>query len=108
MATTYSWIISQLDCYPEHEGKQNVVFAIHWRRQAINNEHFADVYGEQKITLSPEAPFTPFDRLTKEQVETWLENAMTSEDLVNLTAILDSLLADKTSPSIVTPSLPWA
>ena len=30
MTTTYTWVINQLDCYPEADGEQDVVFTVHW------------------------------------------------------------------------------
>jgi hypothetical protein len=108
MPNTYSWVISQLECYPEHEGKPDVVFTIHWRRQATDGTHTADVYGSQGVTLDPAAPFTPFADLTKEQVEGWLEDAMGAERVAELDANLDKQISDQIDPPVVTPPLPWS
>lgn len=51
MANTYSWVISQLECYPEYDGHTDVVFTVHWRRQATDGAgHFGDIYGSPVIT----------------------------------------------------------
>ena len=109
MPNTYKWVISQLECYPEHEGKENVVFTIHWRRQADDGAgHVGDVYGAQAVTLDPNAPFTPFDQLTQAQVESWLESSMTIEQLAAMNDALDKQIADQINPPVTRPALPWA
>jgi hypothetical protein len=108
MANQYSWIISQLECYPQHEGNQDVVFTIHWRRQATDGTHHADVYGSQSVTLDPDAPFTPYANLTEAQVIGWLEDAFGDEQLAAQKATLDKQIADQINPPIVRPKLPWA
>ena len=108
MPNTYSWVISSLECYPEHEGHPDVVFTIHWRRQATDGTNTADVYGSQGVTLDPAASFTPFDQITKSQVEGWLEDAMGAERVSELDAALDKQIAALVNPPVVTPPLPWS
>jgi len=105
---TYSWVVSQLECYPQHEGRTNVVFTIHWRRQATDGAHKADIYGSQNIHLDADAPFTPYAEITKAQVEGWLENALGAEKVVELDASLDKQIKDKKNPLVERPALPWA
>lgn len=108
MNNTYTWIINQLECYPQHEGHTDVVFTIHWRRQATDGSHTADVYGSQAVTLDPDAPFTPYDQITKAQVEGWLEDAIGSDKVAELDANLDKQIEDQKNPPVVRPALPWA
>lgn len=108
MANTYSWVIVQLECYPEHEGHNDVVFTVHWRRQASDGTHMADVYGSQPVTLDPSAPFTPYDQLTQAQVEGWLVDAMGAERVAELDANLAKQIENQIVPPVVTPPLPWA
>lgn len=108
MANTYSWVIVQLECYPEHEGHNDVVFIVHWRRQASDGTHIADVYGSQGATLDAGAPFTPYADLTQAQVESWLVDAMGVERVAELDAILAAQIEAQVNPPVVTPPLPWA
>jgi hypothetical protein len=108
MPTTYSWVISQLECYPQHEGHSDVVFTVHWRRQATDGSHMADVYGSQAVTLDLDAPFTPFAQITKSQVEGWLVDAMGAERVAELDAHLAEQIEAQVNPPVVTPPLPWA
>ena len=108
MANSYSWVISQLECIPQHGGLENVVMVIHWRRQATDGLHMADVYGTQSVTLDPLAPFTTFEQITKEQVEGWLADAMGSERIAELDANLDSQIDALINPPVIRPPLPWS
>jgi hypothetical protein len=107
MATEYKWVISALECYPDVDGKQDVVFVCHWRRQATDGTHTADTYGAQPVTLDPEAPFTPYPDLTFEQVVGWLEDAMGEEQLAAQVASLDKQIEDQINPPVIRPPLPW-
>lgn len=109
MATTYSWVISSLECYPEFEGKKDVVFTVHWRRRATDGQgHNGDIYGVQAVTLDPLAPFTPYANLTAAQVEGWVVNAMGAARIAALDADLAKQIADQIAPPVSTPPLPWA
>lgn len=107
MANEYKWIISQLECYPEHEGKQDVVFICHWRRQATDGTHTTDIYGSQSITLDPNETFIPYANLTEAEVIGWLEAVMGAETLAAQEAALDKQIEEQVSPSVVRPALPW-
>lgn len=108
MSNTYTWVISQLECYPEVDGNADVVFVIHWRRQATDgNGHSGDIYGSQSVTLDAEAPFTPYADLTFDQVVGWLEDAMGEEQLAAQIAALDMQIENQINPPVVTPPLPW-
>ena len=108
MANTYAWIISALECYPQHEGHTDVVFVIHWRRQATDGTHNADIYGSQAVTLDAEAPFTPYADLTFDQVVGWLEAALGPETCAAQIVALDQQIENQINPPVVSPPLPWA
>lgn len=109
MPNTYNWVISSLECYPEHEGRTDVVFVIHWRRQATDGDgHTGDIYGSQGVTLDPKAPYTPYADLTQVQVEGWLVDAMGADKVAELDANLDKQIENQINPPVVAPPLPWA
>lgn len=108
MAAEYKWFITQLECYPKYEGYDDVVFNIHWRRQAVDNTHISSVYGSQIVTLDPAAPFTPFADVTEAQVENWLVSALGNERIAELDDTLVKQLANQISPTSHQPPLPWA
>jgi hypothetical protein len=104
MAITYSWEISRLDCYPTHEGKTNVVFAIHWKRQAVDGGYIAAIGGIEPIDFDSTAAFIPYENLTKSQVEKWLEKSFGEEKIA---ALADGLSVNISSQINSIPSLPW-
>lgn len=108
MSSTYSWVIARLECYPEHEGEEDVVMTVHWRRQATDGTHIADVYGSQALTLDPDATFVAFADLTPAIVEGWLEKAMGEARVVELDDALDKQIANLINPPVVSKPLPWA
>ena len=108
MANQYSWIISQLEAYPQHEGHSDVVFTVHWRRTATDGTHHADIYGSQSVTLDPDAPFTEYADLTFDQVVGWLEDAMGEEQLAAQITALDAQIENQINPPVIRPPLPWA
>ena len=107
MSNTYSWIISQLECYPEHDNHTEVVFQIHWRRQATDGTHTADIYGSQSIEFNPADTFTPYAQLTQAEVEGWLEAAMGAEKVSELNAALDKQIEDQINPPVLRMPNPW-
>jgi hypothetical protein len=108
MTNTYKWEISALDCYPEQDGHSKVVFTVHWRRQATDGTHTAEIYGAQAVTLDPDAPFTPYADLTPALITGWLEDTFGEETLAAQKTALDQQIADQINPPILRPSLPWA
>jgi hypothetical protein len=108
MANTYTWIISQLESYPEKDNRQDVVFTIHWRRQVSDELLTTAIYGSQSVTLDPNAPFTPYAELTEAAVVTWLEDAIGDEGISDLDSILDSKISMMANPQSVTLPLPWS
>jgi hypothetical protein len=107
MANTYTWVISQLDAYPQQDGHTDVVFTVHWRRQATDGTHTADIYGSQAVTLDPNATYIPYAELTEAIVIGWLEDAMGAETLEAQKAALDKQIEDQINPPVVRPALPW-
>jgi hypothetical protein len=103
----YNWVISQLECYPQHDGHDDVVFTVHWRRQATDGTHYADVYGSQAVTLDADAPFTEYEDLTQAIVEGWLESAMGEDRVAEMDTALDTQIENQINPPVIRPPLPW-
>ena len=104
----FEFIISQLDSIPSLDGMDKVISVIHYRAQKQYEEdviHFtADTYGALAVDAPHEASFTPYDEVTKEMVESWLEAGL---DCEAIEANLDSQIENFLYPSIVAYALPW-
>ena len=104
MPTVYNWVISQLNTAPSENGLTNVVKTIHWRYQATNETHTADVYGSAGLKDADAENFVSYENLTQEKVISWLESQMDVESMkTNLNGQLERLA----NPPIVTLPFPW-
>jgi len=108
MPNTYIWIAEQLDCYPEKDGKTDVVFTVHWRLNGTDGTNTATVYGSVGLTYEPGQPYTPYEDLTQAQVIGWVQDALGSEQVQALTDNVAAQLAAIANPPVVAPPLPWA
>ena len=107
MSNTYSWVISSLQAYPQHEGKENVVFMVNWRREATDGQHEVNIPGIQAITFNPNDTFIPYAELKKSDVEGWMEEAIGANKIAEIDAELDKNLDAIINPPVINPALPW-
>jgi hypothetical protein len=105
----FNLVISQLDSIPSLDGMDKVISVIHWRAQKLYIGEVisftADVYGALAVDAPHEASFTPYDEVTKEMVEGWLEAGL---DCEAIEANLDSQIENFLNPPIVNYGLPWS
>jgi hypothetical protein len=102
---TYTWTISALDCKVSEDNLQDVVYTVHWRYKATNEDGIsAETYGAQYILPPTEEDFTPYSELTKEQVIGWLEIYL---NVPAITLDLDNQIELIINPVDVTPPLPF-
>lgn len=102
------WVISALECKPKEDNLNDVVFIVHWRRNANETidgkDYFADVYGTMSCEQPNPQDFTPYDQLTYDQVCSWLDAGLNVEELdLNL----DAQIENQVNPKVVTPPLPF-
>jgi hypothetical protein len=108
MATTYTWAVAQMDCYPEEDGEMDVVFNVHWTLAGTEAGFIGYVYGTQGVSLDPAATFTPYADLTEAQVIGWVQAAMGAEQVAAYEANVAEQINNQIVPPVVTPPLPWA
>jgi hypothetical protein len=113
----FTWVISQLETIPTLDGMDKVIKTIHYRAQKqvgdlnwtlSNNQTItsftADTYGGLEIEAPHETSFIPYDEITKEMVEGWLEAGLNTEEIeANLDAQIENFL----NPPVVAYPLPW-
>jgi len=107
MATVITWVVQQMECYPEKDGETDVVFTVHWRCNGVDGEYTGTSYGTQSVTLDPDAPFTPYADLTQDQVIGWVKSAMGDERVAEIEASVTAQIENQRNPPVVTPPLPW-
>jgi len=101
----FNWVISQLDSIPSLDGMDKVISTIHYRAQKQDESFTADTYGALSVDAPHEASFTPYDEVTKEMVEGWLEAGL---DCEAIEANLDAQIENFLNPPIVNYGLPWS
>jgi hypothetical protein len=69
---TYKWVISDLVAKIQEGELSNIIETVHWRYQATDGEHTADVYGSAGLE-APDDNFKPFEEVTEADVIAWLE-----------------------------------
>jgi hypothetical protein len=111
MAATYFWTINPLEAYPTASGETDVVFTAHWQLHATETvdekTYTAQSIGTQGLTYTSGSAFTPFEELTLEQVQGWVENAMGEEQVNNMKAGLATQIANQINPPVLTLTSPW-
>jgi hypothetical protein len=108
MAITNTWSVSQLNCYPELDGEQDVVFTVHWTLAGTDGTYTGSVYGSVGVTLDPDAAFVPYASLTQAQVVGWVQDALGEEQVAAYEANVAQQINDQIDPPVVTPPLPWS
>jgi len=106
---TKQWVISQLECKNQEEDLDLVVYVVHYRRQATevdgDKTYFAETYSTLSLPAPEPSDFTPFEDLTKAQVEGWLDELLPVSD-IDLS--LDAQIEAEKNPTTSTPPLPWS
>jgi hypothetical protein len=111
MAVSYFWTINPLEAYPTASGESDVVFVAHWQLHATEevsgSTYTAQSIGTQGLTYTSGSAFTPFEELTLEQVQGWVEGAMGTGSVDNMKAGLATQIANQINPPVVTLTSPW-
>ena len=104
MASTFKWVVSQLDTAPSEETLTDVVKTVHYRYQAEDGQYNAEVYGTMACATPSETDFTAYADLTYEQVCNWLEAGL---DVQALETNLEAQIEYQKNPPIINLPLPW-
>jgi hypothetical protein len=107
MAITYNWTINPLQCYPTASENRDVVYLAHWQLTATSGSYIESIIGVQPITYSQGSTFIPFQDLTLEIVQGWVENAIGNDVLQMYKDNLDKKIQEKINPTSTTLKSPW-
>lgn len=107
MSANLTWKVEQFECYPEKDGKQDVVFIVHWRCNGVDGNFAGTSYGTQAIAYEAEAPFTPYSNLTEGQVIGWAKAALGDARVSQIEASVIAQVEEQRAPSVSRPPLPW-
>ena len=109
---TYNWNFNPLTCYTQHEGYTDVVMTVHWQYSASKTvdgrTYDAQSIGAIGLIFDSESDtFIPFDELTKDIVQSWVEATLGEEHIQHLQESLAMEIEEKIAPKIVNLSAPW-
>ena len=109
MSSQIIWTIFALDCYPQEDGKTDVVVTAHWKCSGTQVEsktlYNGSVYSTTSFTFNPNAPFTPYADLTESQVLSWVwANGV---NRIEVEESVQQQINAQINPTIITPPLPW-
>ena len=108
MANTYQWSFPALTAYPQNAGQTDVVFNIHYVLKGTDGqEHSSSVYGTVDVTYTEGEPFTPFNELTEQQIQSWTESALGQQRVTEMKTIIDTQIQEQVTPTFVTLTPPW-
>jgi hypothetical protein len=100
-----TWMITQLNTYGE-----GVVCQASWNvsgAEGDNNEFTGSLNGATAFKLDPDAPFTPYDELTQEQVLEWVWASLGEEGKASAEADVQAQI-DYAKEQVQSPALPWS
>jgi hypothetical protein len=104
MTPQITWKITAMNCSTT-EQNPNTVITAHWTCAGTEGTDTASVYSTCSLP-APTGTFTPFDKLTPDQVLGWIwANGV---DKFATEAAVVQQLDDHKKPPVVTPKLPWA
>lgn len=97
METTFTWIITTMDCKISEGELNDVVTAVHWRLSATRDGAYTDTYGVATVGPPDPTDYTNYPDLTKETVVGWVETSIGTDNLDeiknNLNIELDAIIA---------------
>jgi hypothetical protein len=108
MATTFAWVINQMDTKPQEGQLIDVVVTVHWTRTAeqfVGGEPInVSSYGTMGCTTPSATDFTAYPDLTYDQVCGWLNAGLPVTEIdLSLQAQIDNII----NPPIIVLPLPW-
>lgn len=105
--TTKTWTVEQMQCFPQYEGKENVVYVVNWLLTGTQGDYTAHIYSTANLEYASGSPYTDYASLTPDQVIGWVKNSLGEEEVRKYETRLDEELAKKAAPQLTTTGLPW-
>jgi hypothetical protein len=108
MATTYNWVINQMDTKPQEGQLMDVVVVVHWTRTAeqyVGGEPInVSSYGTMGCATPSATDFTAYPDLTYDQVCGWLNAGL---PVAEIDLGLDTQIQNIINPPIIVLPNPW-
>jgi len=106
MATSFNWVISQLDCVPQAPEGQDYVVTAHWSCNGVDGAYSGSAYSTCSFPVVQGEQFVPYADLTQDMVLSWCWANGVDKDATE--AAVEQQIQNQMNPPIVSPPLPWA
>lgn len=106
MAINYNWTVNEMFAYPQADGYEDVVFGVAYTVSASEDDYEAS-QSYQIPMPPPEGKFTPYPKLTQDQVIGWVQSQLGPLGVAAAETQLAQMIAEQQNPTVVTPPLPW-
>jgi hypothetical protein len=108
MAITYTFNITNINCYSEYESKQNLAFNVWWNYVGVDEEYTSNVIGNTIIPYDSNTDYVPYEQLTQEMVMSWIEQYTDPQVIIEAQTQIESKINEFKNPiNIINPKLPW-
>jgi hypothetical protein len=107
MEINYEWNFNPLESYPTASGETNVVFLVHWQLRATTESYQAQTVGYERVNYESGSAFIAFNELTKEIVQTWVQNSIGEDNIARMKSNLVDNINNQINPPIIIQQAPW-
>lgn len=104
---TFKWNITQLDCFTQVDGQNNVVFCVHYTFNGTDGTHDGLVIGTVMLTIDLNSGYIPFDQLTEDIVIGWVQGELGNDEVGKYVADITNQINTQVPPTVTVPILPW-
>lgn len=101
MAINYNWDCKTVDVFPTKDSKANVIHTIHWKYTGTENNHSSTLIGTLIIDTEDLSSFTEFDDLTNNDISSWVENSLGSEEISRFKKQIENKVLELNNPTSI-------
>ena len=107
MEINYTWNFNPLESYPTASGQSDVVFLVHWQLHGTTGSYQSQAVGYERVNYESGSSFIPFNELTKEVVQTWVETAIGEDNINRIKLNIEQNILEQITPSVIIQQAPW-
>lgn len=114
----YNWNFNPITVQAAVGEFENVVMTVHWQFYAQSGslnpsgsfvpQYSNQIIGMENFTFDPSGSgFVPYNELTKDIVLGWVTGSIGAERVAQMSASLETMIAEQITPRIVNLPAPW-
>jgi hypothetical protein len=104
--TTYTWDFSNLMVAPSLDGFSDVVVSLNYTLTGQDGDFTSTLCGSLQLQPPSEQNYTPYQQITKQQCQSWVEAAM-GDALDVYQATIQAEIDKQKNPPLVERDAPW-